>query len=339
MFNSVFKIGEREVGGDSPVLVIAEAGVAHFGDMKLAKQLVDLSVEAEADIFKIQIFDVDSLISKEGNDWKDRLRLRNLTFEDTLELKKYCDSKDIMFMATAHDETRISWLEKLDVPAVKIGSGEKNNLHFIKKLVELGKPIILSTGMYNNADVTEILDFFKSLGCENLSLLQCTTSYPTPPEQVNLLAMKTLSSLFEGPVGYSDHTTDDLAVLSAVAMGAKIIERHITILTNIENAQDWKVSSGPGDFPELVKKIRRVEKIRGSYSKQPQECEHKSKIWALKSLVANRDLNSGETIKEEDLVVKRPGGGIEPNKIKDVIGKKINKPVDKDSKIFWNDID
>jgi len=338
MFNSIFKVGEREVGRNSPVLIIAEAGVAHFGDMNLARQLVDLAVEAKADVFKIQIFDVDSLISKEGDDWKDRLRLRNLTFKDTLDLKKYCDTKGIMFMATAHDETRISWLEKLDVPAVKIGSGEKNNLSFIKKLTELGKPIILSTGMYNNADVAETLDFIRSLGCENLSLLQCTTSYPTPPEQVNLLAMKTLSSLFDGPVGYSDHTTDDLAVLSAVAMGAKIIERHITILTKVENAQDWKVSSGPEDFPELVKKIRRVEKIRGSYSKRPQKCEHKSKTWALKSLVANRDLKSGEIIKEEDLVVKRPGGGIEPNKIKDVIGKITNKSINKDSKIFWNDI-
>ena len=169
MFNSIFKVGEREVGRNSPVLIIAEAGVAHFGDMNLARQLVDLAVEAKADVFKIQIFDVDSLISKEGDDWKDRLRLRNLTFKDTLDLKKYCDTKGIMFMATAHDETRISWLEKLDVPAVKIGSGEKNNLSFIKKLTELGKPIILSTGMYNNADVAETLDFIRSLGSENLS--------------------------------------------------------------------------------------------------------------------------------------------------------------------------
>ena len=170
-FKPAFDIGGRPVGGDAPVLVIAEAGVAHFGDMKLAHQLVDLAASAGADVFKTQIFDVDELFAKSMPEWRERLRPRNLSLEECHELKRVCDGKGLLFVATAHDESRIPWLRELDVPAVKVGSGERNNPGFLRQLAGLGKPMIVSTGMYADADVTEALDALAEAGCGRVALL------------------------------------------------------------------------------------------------------------------------------------------------------------------------
>src|SRR5207244_2049117 len=146
-----------------------------------------------------------------------------------------------------HDETRIPWLKELDVPAVKAGSGERNNPGFLKRLAALGRPMIVSTGMYREVDVSEDVEACAAGGCDRLALLHCVTSYPTPSNEVNLAAMDRLRAIFPGPVGYSDHTANGLAVLAAVARGARIVEKHITIRRDVPNAQDWKVSAGPED--------------------------------------------------------------------------------------------
>ena len=338
MFKSNLKIGPIQVGDGEPVLVIAEAGVSHFGSMDLAHQLLDLAIEAKADVFKTQFFDVDQMFVDSCIEWKDRLRGRNISLDQAFELKQKCNDNNIIFMATAHDESRISWLKELDVPAVKIGSGERNNIRFIKSLAELGKPVILSTGMYREKDIVEIIEILEAAGCQELALLQCTTSYPTPSEQVNLAAMDNLKNLFSGPVGYSDHTEDGLAILAAVARGAKIVERHITILKDIPNAQDWKVSSGPDDFPQLVSDIRRVEKMIGLGDLRVQTSENGAIKWALKSLVVNANLPAGHTLTSKDIDVKRPGGGISPNRINDVLKTKLIKSMTKDQALSWKDI-
>ena len=321
-----------------PVFIIAEAGLSHFGDMNLARQLVELAANSGADAFKTQIFDVEALIASSATEWRDRLRPRNLTFQQARELKDLCDHLGILFMATAHDETRISWLSELDVPAVKVGSGERNNPAFLSKLASLGKPMIVSTGMYQEADVLEALDACAEGGCQNLALLHCVTSYPTPPSQVNLAAMDRLGQIFSGPVGYSDHTEDGLALLAAVARGASIIEKHITILRDVPNAQDWKVSAGPENFPQLVADIRRVGETIGNGKKAIAPCEQDGAIWALKSLVPSRDLPAGYIIQSEDLCAKRPGGGIAPNKLPEVIGRQLKRSVRADELFGFNDI-
>jgi len=337
-FSSQFSISGRSVGDNAPVFFIAEAGVAHFGDMQLARQLFDLAVSAKADAFKLQIFDVDSLISNSMSEWKERLRTRNLTFEEVFTIRGWCKEIEMPFILTAHDESRIEWLEALDVSAVKIGSGERNNPSFLKRLAQLGKPIILSTGMCRLTDVEEALSACASGGCRNLGLLHCVSSYPTPDADINLRAMDLLSSVFSGPIGYSDHAADNLPVLSAVARGAKIIEKHITILRDVPNAQDWKVSAGPDNLATLIEDIRRIETILGHARKEPSSSEKEALRWALKSLVAARDLPKGHCLKAHDLTAKRPGTGLPPNRLDEVIGRVLARPIVADHQISFEDL-
>ena len=337
-FQPHFLIGDRAIGRGEPVLIIAEAGVAHFGSMDLACQLVDLAAEGGADVFKTQLFDVENLISREAQEWRKRLGSRNLTLAQFHELKERCDRAGLIFMATAHDSSRISWLEDLKVPAIKIGSGERNNLGFFSELAALGKPMIISTGMYGNKDISELLQTLRSARAEKVALLHCVTSYPTPINDVNLGAMDSMRENFPGPIGYSDHTEDHLAVLSAVARGASIVERHITILRDVPNAQDWRVSSGPEDFSELVRNIRRTEVLLGHGRKELAPCEEASQAWALKSVVAAKNLSKGMTIAAGDLVTKRPGLGIPANQVDDLTGRRMARDVSADSMLSLEDL-
>ncbi len=337
-FAAEFAVGNRRIGGDAPVFVIAEAGVAHFGDFDMARQLLRLSVEAGADAFKLQVFDVDQLFAERSSEWRDRLRPRTLERPQVEQLRDECRAAGLAFILTAHDESKISWLVELDVDAVKIGSGERNNTGFIRRLGALGKPVLLSTGMYSPADVEEALDALAEGGCGEVGLLHCVSSYPTPEEQVNLRAMEHLAELFPGPVGYSDHTPDDLALLGAVAAGARILERHITVLRDVPNAQDWKVSSGPEDFPQTVARIRRIEAMLGHGRKTPADCEQGAMTWALKSLVARRPLEAGHRLTENDLAAKRPGDGIAPNRLEEVLGRCLRRSVALDEPIRWDDL-
>lgn len=320
------------------MFVIAEAGVAHFGDMELARRLVTLAAGAGADAFKTQFFDVDALIARRAPEWRERLRPRNLTLAQARELKALCEERGLLFMSTAHDETRIPWLAALDVPAVKVGSGERNNPAFLTRLAGLGKPMVVSTGMYREPDVVEAVEACAAGGCERLALLHCVTSYPTPPEQVNLAAMDRLCAIFPGPVGYSDHTADGLAVLAAVARGARIVEKHITILRDIPNAQDWKVSAGPESFAALVADIRRVEALVGHGRKEPAPCEEAGEGWALKSLVAARELAAGLVLAAGDLAAKRPGDGILPNQMGRLLGRRLRRRLAADEPLALEDV-
>lgn len=333
-FNSQFRVGDRVVGSDAPVLIIAEAGVSHFGDMTLAFDLVDLAAELGADVFKTQFFDVDNLYAERAAAWRDRLRPRNLDLDQARQLADRCRQRGILFMSTAHDESRVSWLKELDVPAIKVGSGERNNPSFLKALAGLGRPMIVSTGMYNAADVSEALEACAEGGCRDVALLHCVTSYPTPDSQVNLAAMDRLREIFDGPVGYSDHTDGFLAPYAAVARGAKVVEEHITILRDVPNAQDWKVSAGPDNFKRFVTELRQIEAMIGDGQKGPAPCEVSAMNWALKSLVAAQDLSAGHRLTEKDLVAKRPGDAVPPNRIADLIGGVLIKSVRADSPIL-----
>jgi len=337
-FSTSFRIDAQEVGDGAPVFIVAEGGLSHFGDMELARQLVNLAADGGADAFKTQFFDVEALIAQRAQDWRERLRPRNLTFVQARELKDLCGRRGLIFLATAHDETRIRWLQDLDVPAVKVGSGERNNPAFLSKLASLGKPMIVSTGMYGESDVQEAIEACAVGGCQELALLHCVTSYPTPSDQVNLAAMVRLKQIFPGPVGYSDHTEDNLAVLAAVARGAAMIEKHITILRNVPNAQDWKVSAGPENFAQLVSDIRRVKTMIGHGRKEPAPCEREGTKWALKSLVPSKNLPAGHKLAAEDLCAKRPGDGIPPNQLRNILGGQLKRNVQADELLGVDDI-
>src|SRR5688572_7802725 len=337
-FAPSFRIGRREIGPAAPCLIIAEAGVSHFGDIGLARELVDLAADAGADAFKTQIFDVEHLIARRADDWRQRLRPRNLTLEQCEELRERCFSRGLLVLATAHDESRIPWLVHLDVPAVKVGSGERNNPSFIRALASLGKPMIVSTGMHDEHDVRQALDACAQGGCREVVLLHCVTAYPSPDEALNLRAMDVLSQISPGPVGWSDHTADALAVYAAVARGAKVIEKHITILRDVPNAQDWKVSAGRDDFPGIVKSIRRIEVMLGRAAKEAAVCEQPGEAWATKSLVAARDLDAGHRITSADVLAKRPGDGLSPDRFGEIEGRVLRSRVAAEDAIRLDDL-
>lgn len=332
-FPDSFRIGGRTVGGGAPVLVIAEAGVAHFGDPDKADALVDLAATSGADVFKTQAFITDHLISSTLPDWRERLRKKEIDFGFLRRMKDRCDRRGILFVCTAHDERALCWVNDLDVPAYKIGSGERGNLPFIRKIAERGRPVIVSTGMYEKTDIQQVLDVFAQGKHREIALLHCVTSYPIPDDQVNLRAMGGLRRMFPGPVGYSDHTSGHEAVLAAVSNGAAIVEKHISLDFDVPDAQDWKVSAGPDDFPALVRSVRRIERMLGDGSLGVQDCEANALHWALKSLVALRDLPAGTVLSEDMVVAKRPGGGLPPSELDTILGRRLAVAVGADAMI------
>jgi N,N'-diacetyllegionaminate synthase len=335
-FAPEFEIDGRAVGGAAPLYFIAEAGVAHFGDRGKAMALVDLAVEAGADAFKTQAFTTDRLIAATLPDWRERMRIKEVDFDFIAAMKERCDQKGITFLCTPHDESALAWLDRLGVAAYKIGSGERGNLPFIRAIAGRGKPIVLSTGMYALDDVRSTLAAVAQAGCRQIALLHCVTSYPTPAGQVNLRAMDELRSTFDGPIGYSDHTAGDVAVIAAVARGAKIIEKHIALDFNVPNAHDWKVSAGPDSLATLIADLRATEAMLGDGKKQAQPCEEAATQWALKRLVAATDLAAGARLTPDQIVTKRAATGIAPEHIDEVVGRRLARAVRADEAITWD---
>jgi N,N'-diacetyllegionaminate synthase len=320
-FQPQFSINQHKVGSPNPCLIIAEAGVSHFGDLDKAYALVDIAVEAGADIFKTQHFNTDVLIGPSSPEWRDRMKSKELTNGDIKNIHSYCTKKGITFLCTAHDESVLDFLDNdLDMPAFKIGSGELNNWPFLKNIASRNKPIILSTGMYELNQIKETIELILNAGCDKLAILHCVTNYPAQPVQINLRFMETITKLFNGPVGYSDHTEGNDIPLAAVARGARIIEKHITLEKNIPDAQDWKVACDRTELIEFVKSIRRVEQAIGSCDKEMATSELNSVNWACKSLTARELIPTGTIIQEAMLISQRPGTGIPPSKLNRVVG-------------------
>lgn len=335
-FNKTIKINNKAVGEGQPVFVIAEAGVNHFGSMDKAKRLIDVAVNSKADAFKIQVFKTENLISCESNEWRDRLKPKELTYEEVREIRELCQLRGIIFLATAHEEESLSFIESLDVPAYKIGSGEINNLPFIREIARKKKPVIISTGMYTLEEIGQALEVIMSEDNRDIIILHCVTIYPSPPKEVNLKAIDTIKKEFNVLVGYSDHTVGHEIPLAAVAKGACMIEKHITIDRDVPNAQDWKVSCGPEDFTQFISSIRNIEAALGTGIKSPSEIELKNKLWARKSIVATVDINKGDIITDTMLCTKRPGHGIIPAETNKIIGMKAKVNIKKDTLIKWD---
>ena len=333
-FAPSFSIAGRPVGGDAPCYVIAEAGVSHFGNVEKAFALVDLAVAAQADAVKFQHFRSDRLIGPSAPDWRKRLSSRELSDDDMLRTADYCRKRGITFLCTAHDEPALDLLDRrAGVPAFKIGSGEVENWPFIADIARRGKPIILSTGMYTLEQMQTALKVIGESGCREAAVLHCVTSYPADPATINLDTMRQIGEFFEGPVGYSDHTAGTAVPLAAVALGAEVIEKHITLDFNVPDAQDWKVSCGPADLGKFIADVRAVSAARGGGPRSLSENEQKSLLWARKSLTAARDIAAGETIAPGMLLSQRPGDGIPPSRLGEFLGRRTSKPIPTGTKI------
>lgn len=317
-------------------LIIAEAGVNHNGDMVLAKQLIIAAAKAGADFVKFQTFIASNIVS--GNAPKaeyqkgatdpqesqqDMIRKLELTRENHLELIEECNKQGVGFFSTAFDKESIDLLEELvDFNLVKVPSGELTNLPYLRYLTRHGKHVLLSTGMASLGEIEAAIEVIEQVGTprDKITVLHCTTEYPTPMEDVNLRAMVNLGNAFGVHVGYSDHTPGIEVPIAAVALGAAVIEKHFTLDRTLPGP-DHRASLEPDELRAMVQGIRNIEKALGDGIKRPSPSELKNKPIARKSLVAARPIKAGELFSDDNLVAKRPGTGISPMQWDEVIGR------------------
>ena len=320
------------------VIIIAEAGVNHNGNIELAKKLVDAAAAAGADYVKFQTFKAEKLVQKSAlkaayqvantgsNDSQfDMLKKLELTEGDHHVLIDYCRQKNIQFLSTAFDLDSIDFL-KDKINLYKIPSGEITNLPYLQKVAGLKMPIILSTGMANMQEVKQAVEILMQHGADKnaITVLHCNTEYPTPMQDVNLLAMQSIKQELNVATGYSDHTLGIEVPIAAVALGATVIEKHFTTDRNLAGP-DHKASLEPDELKAMVIAIRNIEQALGNGIKIPSESEQKNIVIARKSIVAGSFINAGEIFTEENITVKRPGSGISPMQWNNVLGKKANK--------------
>jgi len=336
------------------VLIIAEAGVNHNGDINLAKQLIDAAADAGADYVKFQTFKAEKLVSKQAQkaDYQqqnmqdssnssqfDMLKKLELSEEDHHTLMAYCKQKNIRFLSTAFDEESIDLLEKLGIDLYKIPSGEITNLPYLQKIASLKKPVIISTGMSTLEEVKDAVQALTQGGTDlkNIVVLHCNTEYPTPFSDVNLNAMFGIHRELHTPVGYSDHTPGIEVPIAAVALGAIVIEKHFTLDKNMDGP-DHKASLEPYELKAMVTSIRNIELALGSGLKAPSPSELKNKAIARKSIHLKNALKAGHTLSIADLEMKRPGDGISPMKMNEVIGKQLKSDLPAEHKLSDNDL-
>lgn len=341
-FNKKIHIGNFEITSDSPAFIIAEAGVNHNGNINAAKKLIDCAVEAGADAVKFQSFKTENLILKgvakapyqQKTTDKDQMQFEmlkrlELDWQQIKMLQECCLKRKIMFLITPFDGDSLEELDSINLPAYKIASTDTTNYPFLLDVAKKGRPIILSTGMSFLSEVESALKIIYPIN-RDVILLQCTANYPTEDSEANLRVINTFQKRFNILVGYSDHTKGIGASPYAVAMGAKVIEKHFTLDKNQEGP-DHKASLSPKELVALVKEIRRVEQFQGKRIKKPTVSECATRKSLQKCFVAKGDIAKGEIFGKNNIIAKRTNGvGISPVKYKDIYGKKSNRDYLKD---------
>lgn len=325
-------------------LIIAEVGVNHNGSLDLALKLIDEARKAGADIVKFQTAKLDLLVSESAQmaeyqktnigreeSQKDMLRKLLLPYDSFILLADHCNKEGIQFLSTPFDIDSIHFLDKLQ-NIWKVPSGEITNYPYLVEIAKTGKKIILSTGMSTLQEVDEALAVLKDNGAGEITLLHCTTNYPTPMVDVNLKAMITLKEHCGCKVGYSDHTQGIEVPIAAVAMGAKIIEKHFTLSRDM-NGPDHKASLEPDELKAMIMAIRNIEKALGDGEKKPSESEKANIAVARKSIIAAKQIKAGDIFTERNLTTKRPGTGINPMRWEEMLGKRASRDYEEDELI------
>lgn len=319
------------------VIIIAEAGVNHNGDINLAKQLIDAAVEAGVDYVKFQTFKSENLVSKVAKkaDYQientqnasenqlQMLKKLELSHAQHEELISYCKQKNISFFSTAFDLASLNYLKELGLKIVKIPSGEITNLPYLRRAATLFNEVILSTGMSTMDEIADALDVFlhEGISKDYITILHCNTEYPTPMRDVNLMAMLAIQKRFGVKIGYSDHTLGIEVPIAAVALGAQMIEKHFTLDRSLPGP-DQLASLEPEELKAMVNAIRNIElAISGTGIKEPSDSEMKNMAIARKSIVAKTSIQKGEKFTEYNITTKRPGTGISAMRWDEVIGK------------------
>ena len=328
--------------------IIAEIGVNHNGSVKIAKNMIKSASECGVDAVKFQTFNTNELVTenaKTANYQKinanedsqfEMLNKLELSFDEFKEIRDYALENNVMFISSPFDTESVDMLEKLHVPLYKLGSGELTNFELIDYVQKTGKPMIISTGMATLEEIKETYDYINDK--ENLTILHCITGYPTSFEEANLNFIKTLQSEFDVPIGFSDHSPGIELPIAAVALGACVVEKHFTLDKNMEGP-DHKASLNPEEFKAMVDAIRHVEVAMGDGVRHFSDDELEIKKIARKSIVLNQNVKKNSFIEKEMLSIKRPGDGIAPKFINDVVGKKLNKDLDANSVLKWDYLD
>ena len=343
-------VGDRTVGDGQPVFIIAEAGVNHNGDVELARRLVDAAVEANADAVKFQTFVADRVISPSAPKAQYQLQ-RTDRDESQLEMVRrlelspeahhllhaHCRERGIQFLSTPFDRGSADLLSELGVPAFKLSSGEVTNWPFLEYVARFMKPVILSTGMSDLREVEKALAVIRATGNQQTILLHCVSSYPAAPADVNLRAMHTMAVEFGVPIGFSDHTLGIAVPIAAAALGAAVIEKHLTLDKTL-TGPDHAASLEPQEFASMVNGIRMVESSLGNGIKAPAEAELDTLRVARRSLVSAGSLSKGTVLQADMFNEMRPGTGIPPSSLSEVLGRTLKHDLAAGQLLSWSDL-
>jgi N,N'-diacetyllegionaminate synthase len=347
---NMLRIGDKRIGAGQPTFFIAEGGVNHNGNVENAKRLVEIAADAGADAVKFQTFRAEELASsaapkakyQEDHSGADESQLEmlkrlELSTEDFQEIEKHARLREIIFLSTPFDTESVDMLDQLRVPAFKIPSGEITNWPLLEYIAAKNRPVILSTGMSYLSEVEEAIGVIRAAGCSHLAVLHCTSNYPAAAASSNLRAMQTISETFDVPTGLSDHTLGMEMAIAAVAMGARIIEKHFTLDKSLPGP-DHQASLAPNELRSLIHSIREVESGMGDGIKRPTPSEEETRDVARRSIITRQEILKGTTIERQMLVFKRPGNGIPPSKLAEIVGRKVTRTIPADSKLEFEDL-
>ena len=350
MFSQEINLEHHRIGKSHPVFIIAEVGVNHNGDLNLAKKLIREAARCGADCVKFQTFKAERVVLSDApkahyqlkttsadESQLEMLRKLEMSLDAYVEIIKCCDDEGVLFISTPYNIEDVDFLDRLGVSAFKLASMHAAEPWFARYVAKMNKPIFLSTGMARLSELDATIRAIQETGNNELILLQCTTNYPSKIEDSNLLAMKTMQDTFNVIAGYSDHTDDDVACIVAVALGAKVIEKHFTLDKSLPGP-DQTTSANPVEFAKLVTSIRNAEMSLGSSIKEPCEVEKINEKGMRRSIVAKYNIAKGATITDDMIALKRPSSGISPIFIDEILGRKTANSLVQDEQFKWSDI-
>lgn len=344
--NWSINIGGRFIGSDHPVYIIAEMSANHNQQFKNAVKIIEAAQKAGADAIKLQTYLPDTITIEARNDY---FRIKDTIWDGKYfydlyseaytpwdwhpKLKEVADSLGIDLFSTPFDSTAVDFLNNMDVPAYKIASFEVVDIPLIQKVALTGKPIIISTGMATLSEIDEAVRIIREAGCKQLALLKCTSAYPAPPEEMNLLTIPHLAEAFAVPVGLSDHTMKNEVPIAAVALGACIVEKHLT-LSRKDPGPDNAFSLEPEEFKSMVESIRTVERALGAVSYEITEKEKTSRVHR-RSLFVVEDMEQGDVFSDKNVRSIRPGFGLHTRYLEDVLGRKATRKIARGTPLAW----
>ena len=329
-------IGNKTLGPERDVFIVAEAGLNHNGSLAVARDLVRRAAEIGADAVKFQSYHTEDFVSKKS-DYYQLFKNLELSESDFADLKKLADERNIIFLSTPLDLRYVDVLKALDVPAFKIASGDITFTPLLEAVAKTGKPILLSTGAATIGEIYDAMHALRQHGGDELVLLQCLSAYPAPPEEINLRALVALKEIFDVPTGYSDHSIGIEVPLAAVALGACVIEKHFTLDKKMKGP-DHALSAEPSEFERMIEAARVIEKSLGNDMKAPMKSEQYDRLDGRRSVVSRTILRKGDRLNSSNIGYKRPASGIDPHFVNLIMGKRIRAEKGEDDQILWSDL-